>query len=102
MAEDDTLPPVLMPYDPTGTIPLGVLTVSKPGAKEQDVKDLARVDVRNRLGGVKGCVAPVVVGGIIPPDDEVELLRRGVARVYSPKDFSLAAIMDDMLALLEA
>ena len=49
-----------------------------------------------------GVDAPVVVGGIIPPDDEVELLRRGVARVYSPKDFSLAAIMDDMLALLEA
>jgi (2R)-ethylmalonyl-CoA mutase len=49
-----------------------------------------------------GVDAPVVVGGIIPPEDEVELLRRGVARVYSPKDFSLAAIMDDMLALLEA
>ena len=55
-----------------------------------------------RLLRAAGVSAPVVVGGIIPPDDEVELLRRGVARVYSPKDFSLAAIMDDMLALLEA
>ncbi len=30
---------------------------------EQSVKDLARVEVRNRLGAVAGCVAPVVVGG---------------------------------------
>ncbi len=58
-----TLPPVLMPFDPTGTIPLGILTVSNPTMVEQEVKDLARVDIRNRLGAVRGCVAPVVVGG---------------------------------------
>ena len=59
----NTLPPVSLPFDPTGTIPLGVLTVSNPNMSEQAVKDLARVEVRNRLGGVRGCVAPVVVGG---------------------------------------
>jgi multidrug efflux pump subunit AcrB len=59
----NTLPPVSLPFDPTGTIPLGILTVSNPNMAEQAVKDLARVDVRNRLGGVRGCVAPVVVGG---------------------------------------
>jgi multidrug efflux pump subunit AcrB len=59
----NTLPPVSLPFDPTGTIPLGVLTVSNPNMAEQQVKDLARVQVRNRLGGVRGCVAPVVVGG---------------------------------------
>jgi multidrug efflux pump subunit AcrB len=59
----NTLPPVSLPFDPTGTIPLGVLTVSNPSMAEQQVKDLARVEVRNRLGGVRGCVAPVVVGG---------------------------------------
>jgi multidrug efflux pump subunit AcrB len=59
----NTLPPVSLPFDPTGTIPLGVLTVSNPNMAEQQVKDLARVEVRNRLGGVRGCVAPVVVGG---------------------------------------
>ncbi len=59
----NTLPPVSLPFDPTGTIPLGVLTVSNPGMAEQQVKDLARVEVRNRLGAVRGCVAPVVVGG---------------------------------------
>ena len=59
----NTLPPVSLPFDATGTLPLGILTVSNPGMAEQQVKDLARVEVRNRLGGVKGCVAPVVVGG---------------------------------------
>jgi multidrug efflux pump subunit AcrB len=59
----NTLPPVVLPYDPTGTLPLGILTVSNPHLDEAHVKDLARIDVRNMLGGVPGCVAPVVVGG---------------------------------------
>jgi multidrug efflux pump subunit AcrB len=59
----NTLPPVALPFDPTGTLPLGILTVSNPGMAEQEVKDLARVEVRNRLGAVSGVVAPVVVGG---------------------------------------
>src|SRR5215831_3600535 len=59
----NTLPPVSLPFDPTGTIPLGVLTVSNPRMNEAKVKDLARIDVRNMLGGVPGVVAPVVIGG---------------------------------------
>lgn len=59
----NTLPPVSLPFDATGTLPLGILTVSNPNMAEQQVKDLARVEVRNRLGSVSGCVAPVVVGG---------------------------------------
>ncbi len=59
----NTLPPVSLPFDATGTLPLGILTVSNSGMAEQEVKDLARVEVRNRLGAVRGCVAPVVVGG---------------------------------------
>ncbi len=59
----NTLPPVTLPFDPTGTVPLGILTVSNPDMDEAKVKDLARIDVRNMLGVVKGCVAPVVVGG---------------------------------------
>lgn len=59
----NTLPPVVLPFDPTGTLPLGILTVSNPGLSEARVKDVARIDVRNMLGGVKGTVAPVVVGG---------------------------------------
>ena len=48
-----------------------------------------------------GVEARVVVGGIIPDDDARELLARGVTAVYTPKDFELHAIMDDLLALIE-
>jgi multidrug efflux pump subunit AcrB len=58
----NTLPPVVMPFDATGTLRLGILTVSNPNLDEARVKDLARIDVRNMLT-VAGSVAPVVVGG---------------------------------------
>ncbi|MFO0810045.1 MAG: efflux RND transporter permease subunit [Gemmataceae bacterium] len=59
----NTLPPVSLPYDPTGTLPLGILTVRNPRFGEARIKDLARIDVRNMLGTVPGSVAPVAVGG---------------------------------------
>ncbi len=59
----NTLPPVVLPFDPTGTLPLGILTVSNPQLDEARVKDLAKIDVRSMLGVVSGSVAPVVVGG---------------------------------------
>lgn len=59
----NTLPPVVMPFDPTGTLPLGIITVSNPDLGEATVKDVARIEVRNALGRVRGAVAPVVVGG---------------------------------------
>jgi multidrug efflux pump subunit AcrB len=59
----NTLPPVVLPFDPTGTLPLGILTVNNRRMDESHVKDLARIDIRNMLGTVSGTVAPVVVGG---------------------------------------
>jgi (2R)-ethylmalonyl-CoA mutase len=53
---------------------------------------------RLRAAGVD---APVVVGGIIPPEDEAVLLGKGVARVYTPKDFEIGQMMDDMIDLVE-
>src|SRR5436853_6201816 len=59
----NTLPPVTLPFDPTGTLLLGILTVSNKDLDEAHLKDLARINVRNQLGAVPGVVAPVVVGG---------------------------------------
>jgi multidrug efflux pump subunit AcrB len=90
----NTLPPVVLPFDPTATMPLGILTVRNPALDEAHVKDVARIDVRNMLGAVPGCVAPVVVGGKdrtvliylrqkdlqarnLSPLDVVEALRQG-------------------------
>ncbi len=48
----------------------------------------------------RGVDVPVVVGGIIPPADEREMLADGVARVYTPKDFEITRIMGDIVDLV--
>ncbi len=48
-----------------------------------------------------GSTAAVVVGGIIPPDDAELLIGKGVASVYTPKDYSFDRIMEDLVALAE-
>jgi (2R)-ethylmalonyl-CoA mutase len=49
-----------------------------------------------------GVDAKVIVGGIVPDADAVTLCADGVAAVYTPKDFSLSAIMSDLLDLVES
>jgi len=44
---------------------------------------------------------PVVVGGIIPPGDAEALIKSGVARVYTPKDFDLTQIMRDIVVVVD-
>lgn len=55
---------------------------------------------RMREAGLSG--VPVVVGGIIPDADAQSLVRAGVRRVYTPKDFALDAIMTDLVGLIES
>ncbi|UCH76158.1 MAG: protein meaA [Rhodospirillales bacterium] len=44
---------------------------------------------------------PLVVGGIIPPADEGALVNMGVARVYTPKDYRLNRVLEEVVELLE-
>jgi (2R)-ethylmalonyl-CoA mutase len=48
-----------------------------------------------------GLDVPVVVGGIIPPEDAETLEKAGVAAVYTPKDFELNRIMSDLVRIVE-
>ena len=57
-------------------------------------------DILDRLRA-SGSTAAVVLGGIIPPDDADLLMGKGVAAVYTPKDFALGHIMEDLVALAE-
>jgi (2R)-ethylmalonyl-CoA mutase len=57
-------------------------------------------DVLDRLRAA-GVTAAVVVGGIIPPGDADLLRDKGVASVYTPKDYSFDRIMEDLVALAE-
>ncbi|MFF3864965.1 protein meaA [Micromonospora sp. NPDC001898] len=45
---------------------------------------------------------PVVVGGIIPPGDAEALRAAGVARVFTPRDFALTGIIDDLVTVVRA
>jgi (2R)-ethylmalonyl-CoA mutase len=47
-----------------------------------------------------GADIPVVVGGIIPDEDAVTLLAAGAAKVFTPKDFALTDIMDDLVTVI--
>jgi (2R)-ethylmalonyl-CoA mutase len=55
-----------------------------------------------RLVRAAGVSAPVVVGGIIPVEDEAILRAAGVAAVYTPKDYELARIMGEIATLAES
>lgn len=45
---------------------------------------------------------PVVVGGIIPPEDEKRLVAAGCARIYTPKNFDLTDIIGDIVGIVAA
>jgi (2R)-ethylmalonyl-CoA mutase len=55
------------------------------------------------LSGLRAAGAgdvPVVVGGIIPPGDAEVLRAAGVAKVFTPKDFGLNQIVDDLVTVV--
>jgi (2R)-ethylmalonyl-CoA mutase len=55
-----------------------------------------------RLLREQGVDVPVVVGGIIPTADAKKLRDAGVAGVYTPKDFDVNRIMDEIVELVGA
>jgi (2R)-ethylmalonyl-CoA mutase len=58
-------------------------------------------DVVERMKAAGIAEVPVVVGGIIPPEDERELKSAGVAAVYTPKDFDINRVMADVVRIVE-
>jgi ethylmalonyl-CoA mutase len=41
-----------------------------------------------------------VVGGFVPPADARQLRERGVARVFTPKDYELTEIMNEIVDVI--
>ncbi|MGR7996592.1 methylmalonyl-CoA mutase family protein [Xanthobacter sp. ZOL 2024] len=58
-------------------------------------------DVMERMRAEGLSDVPVVVGGIIPPEDEAQLKGFGVAAVYTPKNFELNRIMADVVSIVD-
>jgi multidrug efflux pump subunit AcrB len=62
-----TLPPVVLPFDPTAMTPVCVVAVDSPDPanNESVLYDVGRYEVRNMIMAIPGAVAPVVYGGKI-------------------------------------
>ncbi|WP_149999715.1 protein meaA [Iodidimonas gelatinilytica] len=58
-------------------------------------------DVIDRMHKAGMQAVPLVLGGIIPAQDAKRLTKAGVARVFTPKDFKLTAIMEEICTLLD-
>ncbi|MEW5702035.1 MAG: efflux RND transporter permease subunit [Candidatus Zixiibacteriota bacterium] len=60
-----TVPPMVMPFDPTASMPLCLVSVSSPTMTEKEIYDIAYFELRNRLQSVRGVIAPAVYGGVL-------------------------------------
>src|SRR5262249_19850722 len=58
-----TLPPVILPFDPTGSTPVCLVALDSEHEPESILYDTGRYEVRNMIMAVPGAVAPVVYGG---------------------------------------
>lgn len=59
-------------------------------------------DIQKELASLELQHIPVVIGGIIPDDDEQVLLKAGVKAVFTPKDVDMNAIMSTMVRVIRA
>jgi ethylmalonyl-CoA mutase len=71
------------------------LSILSGSHRAQVTEVLARLNAEG-LDGV-----PLVVGGIIPPEDAAQLLAAGVAHVFTPKDYDPGEVMAEIVGLLE-
>ena len=71
---------------------LSILSGSHLDLVRETIAELRKVGLDN---------VPVVVGGIIPPEDSRALRQMGIARVYTPKDFKITEIMGDVVGIVD-
>ncbi len=60
-----TLPPVVLPYDPTSTVPVSLVALNSKSQSESILYDVGRYEVRPMIMANPGAAAPVVFGGKI-------------------------------------
>src|SRR5436309_8537095 len=58
-----TLPPVVLPYDPTSTTPVALLALDSTTQGEAALFDTGRYEIRPQVMSQPGAIAPLVFGG---------------------------------------
>ena len=66
------------------------------GSHVQLVDEIMSEMKKNKISDI-----PVIVGGIIPTEDEKKLKQNGVKAVYTPKNYQLKDIMSDIVGIVE-
>lgn len=57
-------------------------------------------EIFNLLKKNQASEIPVVLGGIIPPEDEQKLLALGVKKIFRPSDYHLSLVMEEIVGIL--
>lgn len=81
-----TIPSMVMPFDPTASVPLCLVSVSSPTMSEKELYDVAYFELRNRLQSISGVIAPAVYGGKLRRILSYVNRERLEARNLSPMD----------------
>lgn len=80
-----TLPPVILPFDPTSSTPVCIVALDSKTEPESILYDVGRYEVRNMIMAIPGAVAPVVYGGklraIMAYLDKTKMQARGLSPV---------------------
>ena len=80
-----TLPPVILPYDPTSATPVAIVALNSKTQGEATLYDTGRFQVRSMIMAGRGANAPVVYGGklrtILAFIDPQKLQARGMSPV---------------------
>lgn len=78
-----TMPPVVLPFDPTSTVPACLVALDSKTQPEAILYDVGRYEVRNMIMSSPGAVAPVVYGGklraVMAYLDRTKLQARGLS-----------------------
>jgi multidrug efflux pump subunit AcrB len=80
-----TLPPVVLPFDPTSTVPVCLVALNSQKENESILYDVGRYEVRNMIMSNPGASAPVVFGGklraVMLYLDRIAMQARGLSPV---------------------
>ncbi len=78
-----TLPPVILPFDPTSSTPVGIVALNSRSQSEAALYDAGRFEIRNFIMASPGANAPVVYGGklrtVLAMLDRQKLQARGLS-----------------------
>src|SRR5215469_12184133 len=77
-----TLPPVVLPFDPTSTVPVSLVALDSKTETESILYDVGRYEVRNMIMSNPGASAPVVFGvklrAVMLYLDRIKMQARGL------------------------